>query len=48
MNNPDDEPRHQPLKLGVAFWTAMIFGLTCVISGYLFARFGPILLSHLR
>ena len=48
MSDPDEEPPHRPLKLGAAFWTAMIFGLTCVISGYLFARFGPALLSRLR
>ena len=48
MTPPDEDEPHRPLTLGPAFWAAIVFGLTCVISGYLFARFGPVLLAHLR
>jgi hypothetical protein len=43
-DDPDDAP-HKPLRLGAAFWTAILFGLVCVVAGYLFARFGPALLA---
>ena len=45
--DPDDAP-HKPLRLGASFWTAVIFGLICVIAGYAFARFAPALPAFRR
>jgi hypothetical protein len=41
----EDNVPHRPLRLGVGFWTAVIFGLVCVIAGYAFARWAPMLLG---
>jgi hypothetical protein len=41
---PDDAPP-RPLRLGAGFWTAVIFGLVCVVAGYAFARWAPTLLT---
>ncbi len=44
-DDPEDEPPPPPLSLGPTFWIALTAGLACVIAGWLFAHFAPILLA---
>jgi hypothetical protein len=43
VSQDPDEPPYKPLRLGLAFWLSLAFGLACVAAGYAVAHWGPAL-----